>query len=130
MDVRSLLDNTFENANIIIHPKFEDEFLSLIIKTGEEELIIEILKRLLMVMKSYGNNMYEHKKIEKLKKCKNISSLHIDTKNNNLRVLFSRLHTGEILLHTFYERQGKKRTEYQSHIPEALSRLTEYIQKR
>lgn len=101
MDVRNLLDNTFENANIIIHPKFKDEFLSLIIKTGEEELIIEILKRLLMVMKSYGNNMYEHKKIEKLKKCKNISSLHIE-----------------------------KRTEYQSHIPEALSRLTEYIQKR
>lgn len=53
---------------------------------------------------------------------------HFHRNKDNIFIL--NYSTGEILLHTFYERQGKKRTEYQSHIPEALSRLTEYIQKR
>jgi hypothetical protein len=128
MNTRESLDTIFDNAQFEVHPEFTDEFILLISKSGDKDIIIDKFETLLDVINKLGCcNMCKHKQIEKLQSCRNLYSLHIETKNSNYRVLFSIIKSGKILLHTFYEKEGKKVTEYQSHVPIAKTRLDNYI---
>jgi hypothetical protein len=51
--------------------------------------------------------------------------MHIESKNFNIRILYSYFDNGEILLHCFYEKEGKSVTEYSTHVPIAISRRNE-----
>lgn len=65
------------------------------------------------------------KQIEKLKNSSDLYSMHLESKNFNYRILFSFMENGETLLHLFYERQGKRHTDYSRHTPIAQIRLQE-----
>ena len=54
-----------------------------------------------------------------------LDSMHLESKNFNYRILFSFMENGETLLHLFYERQGKRHTDYSRHTPIAQIRLQE-----
>ena len=71
--------------------------------------------------------LQEHcsKQIEKLKNSSDLYSMHLESKNFNYRILFSFMENGETLLHLFYERQGKRHTDYSRHTPIAQIRLQE-----
>lgn len=127
MNKRYMLDTIFESAHFEVHPEFIEEFLSLINKSSDKNLIIKNFEKLLYAVNNLGfYYMCNHKKIEKLKDCNNLYSLRIITKNSNFRVLFSVMKSSKILLHTFYEKEGKDVTEYQSHIPIAEARLENF----
>ena len=53
-------------------------------------------------------------------------SMHLTGAGFNIRVLFAFLSNNQpVLLHAFEEKQGKRRTDYSSHIPPALLRLSQ-----
>ena len=128
MNIKILLDTIFENAHFEIHPEFTEEFILLISKSSDKEIILEKFDTLLDVIDKMGcYNMCKHKQIEKLHSCNNLYSLHLETKNSNYRVLFSLIKSSKVLLHIFYKKEGKKVSEYQSHIPIAQTRLDNFI---
>ncbi len=127
MDSFDLLLVALEEKNIIVHPAFFKEFIELVDKSGEKHKILDKTLKLLFFMQELGLDMCKHPKIEHLKKEGNLYSLHINTSNHNLRVLFSVRGEGKIFLHTFFEKEGKNKTEYRSHIPIAIKRRNETI---
>ena len=116
-----------ERRNVKMHDAFFDEFLALFLNSGEERIILEQLVHRIEQIAQLGVNLCASKKFEHLQAYGNLYSMHIDTKSRNLRVLFSRCSNGEILLYTFDEKDGKRRTEYCTHAPKAVERRKEML---
>ena len=49
--------------------------------------------------------------------------MHLEYNNFNLRILYSYNQRDEVLLHSFYEREGKLHTSYDLHAPIAIDRM-------
>lgn len=111
-----------------IHPKLVNEISQTLEKTGERKAFLSKFINNLNFLKSYGElaHIQSTDKFEKLKNAENMYSMHIKGKTFNVRVLYSFLSNGTILLHGFDEKSGKKVTDYSKAIPIAEKRLDEY----
>jgi len=105
------------------HPLLLDEIKGLVLGTGHEKEFLNSLQSQLTFVKTLGYSAVCMKQIEKLKNSSDLYSMHLESKN--YRILFSFMENGEVLLHLFYERQGKRHTDYSRHTPIAQSRLQE-----
>ncbi len=110
-------------GNILIHPALCPELLKLLKQSGQEKQFLSILAKRLKFLQSEGIQATQHEEFERLED--NIYSMHIASKQLNIRILYSFLNDGSVLLHAFYERAGKRHTDYTGTIALARARLNE-----
>ena len=121
IDIRDLLQKTFGDR-FEFHPKFYEEFTELIKNSGQEAQIIREFINKLNAIIELGDKDYGTKWLERLKKYDNMYSLHVDTRTQNYRLLFSKQSNKKYFLHTFFERSGKGATSYDKHVQIAIQR--------
>lgn len=109
--------------NIQWHPALLPELLDLLKRTGQEKQFLAMLSKRLKFLQSEGTSATQHEEFERLED--NIYSMHISSKQMNIRILYSFLNDGSVLLHAFYERAGKRHTDYTDTIKLARTRLKE-----
>ena len=124
LDIKELLSKAFGDA-FVFHPKFYEEFVELVRGSGSERKILTQFLRRLDAIRDLDDLDFGLKWLERLKKCDNLYSLHIDADGKNYRMLFSRSDDGKYFLHVFYERSGKKNSSYAVHIQTAINRRNE-----
>lgn len=111
-------------CNILMHDLFFSEFVNLIAGKGHEVKIHTLLTARLRLLSTYGVLVTRAKEFENIGQ--GLFSMHLTSSCFNIRILFAFLPNGQpVLLLSFEERQGKRKTDYSSHIGPALSRLNE-----
>lgn len=105
-----------------IHEKFIDELAYILRSSGIERSFFKKLEFCLRFLSLYGAQAVQHEEFESIGS--GIFSMHVDGKGYNVRILYGFLHDqSPALLLAFFERSGKRKTDYQSHIAPAVSRL-------
>lgn len=119
------LENEF--AGFAVHPDLIPEITGIISKSGAEKAFLSKLRYALLFLKRFGitAHIQPTNQFEKLQETADLFSMHITGRTFNVRILYSFADDGTILLHGFYERQGKSVTDYTAAIPVALSRKAE-----
>lgn len=119
------LENSFES--FIIHPELITDLTEIISNSGAEKSFLSKLKYALNFLKRYGitAHIQPTSQFEKLMETTDLFSMHIEGKAFNVRIIYSFADDGTILLHGFYERQGKRATDYSSAVPTAQRRKAE-----
>lgn len=97
-------------------------------KRGNDIDLLAEFETQLSNLKKYGRDaavVFPSSRFEKLKYkgTEQLFSMHVDTNEVNYRIIYTCLDDGTILLHGFFERAGKKATDYTSAIPKAQTRL-------
>ena len=111
-------------AGIEIFPGFIDELVDIIALSGREMSFIKRLAARLAVLAELGVLATAHKEIEPIEQ--GIFSLHVTDRDYNIRILYGFLPNGApVLLLPFYERGGKKKTDYTPYVMPAAERLRE-----
>lgn len=115
-----------ELTGFAVHNKMVQELAELLKSTSQRERVVNMLIRRLRFLRDHGNcapsrqpDLFEALNGQ-------INSLHVSVKELNLRVLYSFLDDGTILLSAFHERSGKRNTDYTHQIPVAERRLREW----
>lgn len=109
---------------IAIAPQLIKEILDLISGTGIEAKFFAVLIARLDTLKSNGASAVKYKEFEPVKNGSGLFSMHVTGKGFNIRVLYSFLPSRQpALLLAFYEREGKKKTDYSGYIAPANSRM-------
>ena len=121
ISIKELLESTFGDM-FLFHPEFLIEYDELIKESGEVGKINKLLVRRLYAIIELGDPDDGLPWLEHLKAYDNMYSLHINTNTQNYRLLFSKSSNKKYFLHMFYERSGKKKSSYESHVPIAISR--------
>lgn len=124
IELKDLLEKNFGNT-FEFHPKFYEEFVDLVTKSGSEDKIMKQFLRRLSAIKALGDCDYGMKWLEHLKAYGNMYSLHLDADSKNYRLLFSKNKKGKYFLRMFYEKSGKSATSYAANVPVAISRRDE-----
>lgn len=123
LEVLMALTELFDDVKA--HPEVGKEIKVLILGSGHEKEFIRLFKKQLSFAKSLGYKVIELEQFEKLTDSPGLYSMHIESKNFNVRIIYSYYRNGELLLHCFHEEQGKSITEYRAHIPVAVKRKKE-----
>lgn len=114
-------------SGIDLHKSLVDEIIDIIAKSGNELQIFKQFKKLLRILLDLGVNAIQHLEFERLNEA--MYSMHIDGKGYNLRILYAFLPSGSpTLLLCFYERGGKRVTDYTTYIDPAKTRLKERLE--
>ena len=104
------------------HPVLEHELLRLIAETGSESRFFKLLALRIRQLSLKGAQATALEEFEQLNS--SIFSMHLTSQSFNIRILFSFLPNDKpVLLLAFYERAGKRRTDYTGRISEAEERL-------
>lgn len=112
-------------SSFLYHTRFFSEMINLIAGSGYEQAFFKIFVARLRALSIMGKDAIQLKEFELLKSC-GIYSMHISSKGFNYRILYSFLPNGQpVLLLPFFERAGKKKTDYTPYIGPALSRFAE-----
>lgn len=115
MNVRKELEETLKDiGDIKYHPDFLDDIADILNHSGRAEQFFKKFLTSLFYLNQHKENTHNvlSKNFEQLKEVENLYSMHINIPNYNVRVLYSFLPNGTILLHGFHERGGKKATDY------------------
>ena len=131
MNKIKLLNNLNDNfKNFKIHPDLLNDITSIITQSGNEMQLLKKLNTSLNFLKQYGNmaHLQPTRNFEKLKEEDNMYSMHLRSNSFNIRILYSFLSDGTVLLYGFYEREGKSITDYSSAIKFARNRLNEIME--
>lgn len=109
---------------------FIDDLLALLSSSGIEKRLISKLAQYIKNLYTYGENAIGVKgdPMEHLSGYSSLNSMRFVFGSSNIRILFSFLDGKIYLLCAFYERKGKKNTEYSTYIPVALQRLNELLE--
>ena len=119
------LKQLLEKHRVRAHPDFLPEFIGLIKNSGQERIILTRLYTCLRMSDELGEDRYATNNFERLKDYGNLCSLRIIVEKVNMRILYSEDPAGQIWLHSFFKRAGKKKTDYAAHIPIAIERRNE-----
>ncbi len=123
-DAITQLSKLLDVSSILIHPALLQEIMDIIKRSGNEKQVFTILSRRLQMLREYGSQaQLYHKEFELLSE--GIYSMHISTDSINLRILYAFRDPNTMLLLAFYEREGKKKTDYTGKIEVAKDRLNE-----
>ena len=99
------------------------ELCELLAKSGNEAVFISTLITRLKQLSSLGHNAIRLEEFENIGR--GIYSMHISGKGYNIRILYGFLANNmPCLLLAFYEREGKKKTDYSQYLEPALMRLS------
>lgn len=106
-------------------PLLLSELIDLIARSGYEEKFFTQLTARLNQIRALGALVFQAKEFERIDE--QICSMHCTGAGYNIRILFVLIEDCfPILLVAFYERGGKRKTDYTQHIPAAHKRLEEY----
>lgn len=109
---------------ILYHDSFFADLLSLLDGAGSEKSFFKTLVTRLLVLNTCGVTAINSKEFERIGEL--LYSMHFPGKDRNIRILYAFLSDERpVLLCAFFERAGKRRTDYSAHIPVALERLSE-----
>lgn len=98
------------------------EILDLLAQSGKEAAFLSLLTMRLRQLSVWGIYAAEHEGFENIGG--GLFSLHLQRKEFNIRILYAFLPNSQpVLLLAFYERAGKKKTDYTPYISPALSRF-------
>ncbi len=114
-----------EFPSIECHPKLIRD-IEEIIMTGNEKMFLRIFLKRLRELCEYGHRapIECRSNFEKLKHNNNLYSMHIEkSKAFNIRILYSFFNNNKVLLHAFYEKSGKNKTDYTIPIKTANQRI-------
>lgn len=101
---------------------FVAEFCRLIAGAGVEERVIALLTTRLRQLGQLGLQATRLEEFEPIEG--GVYSMHLSGRNFNLRILYGFLPNREpVLLLPFYERGGKRKTDYTQHLGTAKARL-------
>lgn len=104
------------------HSKFLGELIDIIAGSGYEDKFFKLLLLRLRQLSMLGINAVELEEFENIGG--GLYSMHFSQKNFNIRFLYAFMPNGQpALLIPFFERAGKRRTDYTPYIEPALSRL-------
>ena len=109
-------------GNVLMHPSIIPEIFDIVLGSGYESEFLKQFAKQLKNVDTLGRQVVELNSFELLKGGSDIYSMHLKSKSYNIRILYSYLDNGELLLHCFYEKQGKRITEYERSIPIAIER--------
>lgn len=111
-------------SGIDIHQQCIKELLGLIVKSGREAKFLTLFRIRIIRLLEMRAEAVRDKEFESIGD--GLFSMHISGAGFNIRILYSFLPDRRpILLLAFYERGGKKKTDYTTHIPPAVDRLNE-----
>ena len=125
MSKEALLDQLSDAlSSFSVHKRMLPELIPLVQKTSYRSKLFATFISRLDFLQKHGRLAHTlHKEFEQLNS--EIYSMHVVVPDLNLRILYSFLRNGEILLCAFEERQGKRRTDYSGQIPLAQRRKQE-----
>lgn len=128
MNRKDLLARLLEAFDgIDIYHGFIAELLELIKESGVEQQFLSLLLSRLKYLKANGAQAIKHEEFEPLGD--GVFSMHLAKSNFNIRILYTFLpNRNPCLLLCFYERAGKRATDYTHKIPAALSRYSEQLE--
>ena len=112
-------------SQVNYHKDFPADLINLLSNSGQEAKFLTIFQERLKILLRYGPETVNilPSKFEHLKGTgENLYSMHVNTKDLNIRILYTFESDGTLLLLPFHERQGKSKTNYTNYIPEALKR--------
>lgn len=110
--------------SVLYHDLFFSEFVQIIARSGYERQIFKDLSKSLRILSIMGKQAIQAKDFEQLSYCEDIYSMHLDSKNYNIRLLYGFLPNEQpVFLVAFFERANKRKTDYTSYIEPALSRF-------
>lgn len=107
------------------HANLFGDIVDIIARSGYERSFFALLIVQLRILAAQGRNAILFPGFERLKHAEGeLYSMHLDGRDFNLRILYSFLpdHT-PVLLTTFFERAGKRTSDYTPYIPAAKERL-------
>lgn len=113
--------------SFICHRRLINELMGIVSGSGIELRFFELLLTRLQFLSKHGrfaSSSQGHKEFE----CINdtISSMHLAGNGFNVRILYAFLSDeAPVLLLAFYEREGKRKTNYSTYITPATERLKE-----
>lgn len=124
MDQESVLDFLVACfADFCIHPELIGEIATLMAESGNEGSFFNLLIARLKFLSSLGINATRHKEFELIGS--GIYSMHLSGNGFNIRILYGFLPNRKpALLLSFYEREGKRATNYTPYLAPAKQRLT------
>lgn len=130
-DIEIYFEQLVHMDGLIIHEKFIGEFHDLIRESGNQ---IRIMKKLVTLVAMMQNIKPEvlctNSNFENLKEYHNLYSMKLKSKGYNIRVLYSYSDRGKLLINSFYEKAGKRNTEYKKYAEIALERRKELIEQK
>lgn len=113
-------------GNVIYSTRLVPEIVDIIAKNGQELNFSKTLAIRLRMLSMLGVQATQAKTFEPIKD--GIYSMHLDNKIYNIRILYAFLPSQQpALLLAFYERGGKRKTDYSPYIEPAKARLEELI---
>lgn len=126
-EILHLFFNLFESIDAT--DLMTTRLFAIISESGIEREVFRLLVARLSVLKELGIHAVQHKEFENIGR--GLFSMHLQGHNFNIRILYSFLSDHRpVLLLTFYERQGKRKTDYSSYIPQALELLKQYKEEK
>lgn len=114
-----------EASAFSVHPELIGEIMNLIKQSGMEAAFFTMLITRLKMLCEHRTDAHilASRNFEHLDQ--GIYSMHLQTGQFNIRILYALEQDQTVLLHAFYERQGKNKTDYTGKINLALARLKE-----
>lgn len=110
-------------CGFLYHESLIEELLKIIAVSGAEVQFFKLLLVRLRQLSSLGIEAVRLREFEKIGS--GLYSMHFAGTNFNIRILYAFMPDGRpVLLIPFYERAGKRNTDYTPYIEPALSRLT------
>lgn len=111
-------------SSFCVHEQLLKELVALVSKGGITPRFLPLFYRRLNQLEEFGVQAPEkHAEFERLDR--DLYSMHISSRDFNIRVLYAFLPDQAVLLLAFYERGGKSNTDYTRYIPAARRRLEE-----
>lgn len=119
----------YTDCNFIFHTEFVKEFVYIATNVSYQDVFLAQFVAILRNVRDYKHNIYKIDSHEHLKgKYSSLYSLHMQTKNYNVRLLISFDNKDNpLFLLAFYERSGKRNTGYDTYAPTANARRIELL---
>ena len=131
-EARDLLLNLLLQYRDVLIPDsgFIEDLLDLLSSSGVEKRLFSKLTDYIKKLCTYGEAAIGGRgdPMEHLSGYANLNAMRFLFDGSNIRILFAFLDGKIYLLCAFYERKGKRNTEYSSYIPIALQRLDELLE--
>lgn len=109
-------------AQFVYSDSLLSELSEILKETGVEHKFVKTLLLRLHVLGQEGAYAVSSKEFEPIGE--GLFSMHLPGKGYNIRILYGFLENQQpALLYAFYERAGKRKTDYTTHIPVAKERL-------
>ena len=114
-----------------IHESLIADLVAILARSGKEEKFLSTFLARVKYLLDVRKNAVKNKEYEPLSHTNaGLYSMHVDIRDYNIRILYAFLpDDAPVLLLGFYEKAGKRRTDYTPHIPKAEQRLTEILKE-